>query len=87
MQYVNGAAPAVNRREPSLTIEYATTADMDDGQPLPPFIEGGIPWRVVMRVGGHTIWCRPLLKPASVSAWRTASEDQSRAPQGSDKWI
>jgi hypothetical protein len=58
MQYVNGAAPAVNRREPSLTIEYATTADMDDGQPLPPFIEGGIPWRVVMRAGGHTTWCR-----------------------------
>jgi hypothetical protein len=70
-----------------LPREYRTTCDLPDGQPCPPFIEDGIPWRVVMRVGGHTIWCRPLLKPASVSAWRTASEDQSRAPQGSDKWI
>ena len=43
---------------PYLPREYRTTADMDDGQPLPPFIEDGVPWRVVMRVGGYTIWVR-----------------------------
>jgi hypothetical protein len=33
-----------------------------------------------MRIGGHTTWCRPLLKSASVSAWRATPEDQQRAP-------
>jgi hypothetical protein len=45
--------------------EYRTTVDMADGQPLPPFYEG-TPWRVVMRVGGHTIWCRSVLSLASL---------------------
>jgi len=39
--------------------DYCTTADMADGQPLPPYYENGVPWRVVMRVGGHTVWVRP----------------------------
>jgi hypothetical protein len=60
-------------------IEYRTTCDLPDGQPCPPFIEGGVAWRVVMRIGGHTTWCRSLLN-ASVSAWRAAPEDQQRAP-------
>jgi hypothetical protein len=83
MEYVNGTAPAVN----GATVEYCTTCDLPDGQACPPFIENNIPWRVVMRVGGHTIWCRPSFISSSVSAWRTASEAQSRAPQEQDKWI
>jgi hypothetical protein len=41
--------------------EYRTTCDLPDGQPCPPYFEG-VPWRIVMRVGGHTIWCRSVLR-------------------------
>jgi hypothetical protein len=45
---------------PHLLIEYTTTADMPDGQSLPPFVdEGGAIWRVVRRLGGaRTLWRR-----------------------------
>jgi hypothetical protein len=35
---------------------------MDDGQPLPPFIEDGVVWNVVRRADGRTIWRRLYLK-------------------------
>ena len=43
-----------------LLIEYTDTADMDDGQSLPPFIdEGGAIWHVVNRLpGGYARWRR-----------------------------
>ncbi len=37
---------------------YILTADLDDGQPCPPYIEDGVPWRVVQRRNGRTVWCR-----------------------------
>ena len=45
----------------SLTTQsnyYVITADLGDGQPCPPYIEDGIPWRVVQRRNGRTLWCR-----------------------------
>jgi hypothetical protein len=46
---------------PALIIEYATTADMDDGQALPPFIDDGVVWHVVRRMAEHTLWRRIFL--------------------------
>ena len=39
-------------------IEHSVTADMPDGQSLPPFIEDGVVWRVVHRDDGRTLWRR-----------------------------
>ena len=37
-----------------LIVEYADTADMDDGQPLPPLIVDGVVWCVVRRLPART---------------------------------
>jgi hypothetical protein len=37
---------------------YVITADLDDGQVCPPYTEDGIPWRVVQRRNGRTLWRR-----------------------------
>ena len=50
---------------PRLAIEYAVTADMNDGQPLPPFIEDGRVWHVVSRADGRTLWRRLFLTSSS----------------------
>jgi hypothetical protein len=44
----------------AITIDYQTTTDMDDGQPLPPFIDDdGAVWRVTRRLpDARTCWCR-----------------------------
>ena len=34
---------------------YIITADLDDGQVCPPYIDDGIPWRVVHRRNGRTL--------------------------------
>jgi hypothetical protein len=43
-----------------LTVDYAMTADMADGQPLPPYIDGdGAVWRVIRRLpDARTCWRR-----------------------------
>jgi hypothetical protein len=43
-----------------LIVEHADTADMNNGQPLPPFIDDDCAvWRVVRRLpGGRTRWRR-----------------------------
>jgi hypothetical protein len=47
-----------------IVIEHAVTADMPDGQPLPPYIDnGGAAWCVVRRTDGRTTWRRITLKP------------------------
>jgi hypothetical protein len=53
------------RQAPRLVITYAVTADMADGQPLPPLIEEGIAWHVVRRAGGRTTWRRIFLSTFS----------------------
>jgi hypothetical protein len=58
-----------------LIIEYTTTADMPDGQSLPPFSdEDGAIWHAVDRLpGGHTRWCRIriglLSEQRPIAAW------------------
>jgi hypothetical protein len=47
----------------ALAIEHVTTADMDDGQPLPPFFDGAI-WCVVRRANNRTFWRSLALKHA-----------------------
>jgi hypothetical protein len=41
-----------------IAIDHVVTADMDDGQPLPPFIEDGVVWCVVRRRYRRTLWRR-----------------------------
>jgi hypothetical protein len=42
-----------------LIVEYATTVDMDDGRPLPPFDDDCAVWRVIRRMpGARTRWRR-----------------------------
>jgi hypothetical protein len=42
----------------ALVVERTTTTDMDDGQPMPPWIEDGIVWHIVRRADGLTQWRR-----------------------------
>jgi hypothetical protein len=46
----------------TLFIEHAVTADMNDGQPLPPFIENGVIWYAIQRSNNKTTWRRISLK-------------------------
>jgi hypothetical protein len=64
----------------ALNVEHTVTADMADGQPLPPLIENGVTWRVVCRAGGHTLWRRLFLSIPLVIDWRNDAGDHSRAP-------
>jgi hypothetical protein len=63
----------------AVVIEHATTADMDDGQPLPPFIEDGVIWHVARRSNNKTVWRRISLKDESVllAVRRADSGDRS----------
>jgi hypothetical protein len=64
-----------------LIVEYADTADMDDGQPLPPLILDGVVWRVVRRLAGaRTRWCRIALaeNPARPDRRQVARDFLSR---------
>ena len=63
-----------------LVIEHIVTADMADGQPLPPLIEDGHAWHLVHRAGGRTAWRRIFITNSPVSNWRMASGDRTRAP-------
>ena len=52
---------------PSLfKIDHVTTADMADGQPLPPFMEDGVVWCVVRRQHGRTRWRRIFLNQPNI---------------------
>jgi hypothetical protein len=41
-----------------LIVEYVETADMPDGQPLPPCINDDVVWHVVDRADARTRWRR-----------------------------
>jgi hypothetical protein len=75
------ATCAACERGGCLTIEHAITADMADGQPLPPLIEDGIVWCRVRRDGGRTHWRRLFLAPSPVTPGAASPGDQPRAPQ------
>jgi hypothetical protein len=61
-----------------ILIEHQTTADMDDGQVLPPLIENGIVWCVVRRAHGFTLWRRLSLLPLRAPI----SPPTARVPHG-----
>jgi hypothetical protein len=52
------AAPSASCATPALCIEHSVTADMADGQPLPPYTDRGVVWHVVRRLDGRTTWRR-----------------------------
>jgi hypothetical protein len=60
MQTHSGRDPADQAaNSPSrLSDVYIITVDLADGQVCPPYIDDGIPWRVVVRRNGRTLWCR-----------------------------
>lgn len=65
---------------PALCIEHSVTADMDDGQALPPLIEDGFTWHVVRRAKGRTLWRRLFLSSSPVTDWRKTPGDKTQAP-------
>ena len=50
--------PSSSKPQRHIFTEFKTTADMDDGQSLPPYADRGTPWQVVSRSNGRTTWCR-----------------------------
>jgi hypothetical protein len=52
------ATPSSRLSQPSSAVVYVITVDLDDGQPCPPYIEDGVPWRVTQRRNGRTLWRR-----------------------------
>jgi hypothetical protein len=67
---------STSKKMPTLVIEHSVTADMPNGQSLPPFIEDGVVWCVVHRDDGRTLWRRISIQttaPSPVTDWRAAS--------------
>jgi len=63
-----------------LRVELSMTADMPDGQPLPPPTDCGVVWHVVRRDDSHTLWRRIFLSLPSATDLRPVPGDRSRAP-------
>jgi hypothetical protein len=51
-----------SRNHVNLAIAHSTTANMDDGQSLPPLIEDGVVWHVVRCSHNKTLWRRVFLQ-------------------------
>jgi hypothetical protein len=56
---------AATSATPTLRVELSMTADMSDGQPLPPPCDCGPVWHVVRRDDSRTLWRRIFLTPLS----------------------
>jgi hypothetical protein len=54
---VPGPSPQAGN-PPTQSNYYIITADLDDGQPCPPYCDPGVVWQVVRRNGCRTIWRR-----------------------------
>jgi hypothetical protein len=50
-----------------LRVELSMTADIPDGQPLPPPSDCGVVWHVVRRDDSHTLWRRIFLSLPSAT--------------------
>jgi hypothetical protein len=59
----------------NLVIERVTTADMDDGQPLPPFMDNSAIWHVVDRFPDQkrTLWRRISIQTNTTQPCTTAT--------------
>jgi hypothetical protein len=50
----------------AMRIDHTITADMPDGQALPPFINDGVVWHVVHPLpGARTLWRKISLQPST----------------------
>jgi hypothetical protein len=56
-----------------LRVELSMTADMPDGQPLPPPYDCDGVWHVVRCNDSHTLWRRIFLSLSSATDWRQVS--------------
>jgi hypothetical protein len=66
---------------PSIIVEYVDTADMADGQPLPPYIDDGVVWRVVRRLpDSRTRWRCIRLSSQSSQPSRRRTDSVGSAP-------
>ncbi len=64
-----------------LIVEYAETADMDDGQPLPPLIVDGAVWCIVRRLpDARTHWRRILLSAETTTTSEQGTDRRLVAP-------
>lgn len=81
VERVNNSASAEAQATPIVVIavEHAATVDMDDSQPLPPFMEDGVLWGVVNRANGTTKWRRITLQTTERSGVVTL-EDRLHSP-------
>jgi hypothetical protein len=67
----------------AMRIDYTITADMPDGQALPPFMDESVVWHVVRRLpGGSTLWRSISIRasarpPASRETFGGISKDQN----------
>ena len=65
----------------TLTVEYVVTCDMVDGQPLPPYIDDGVVWRVVRRLpDSRTRWRRIRLSTQLSQPSRRRTNSVGGAP-------
>jgi hypothetical protein len=72
---------SANQVGQALCIEHSITADMDDGQSLPPYIDDGIIWWRVCRLpGNRTLWRRLFISSSSARPGAALPEDRSHAP-------
>jgi hypothetical protein len=58
----HSAARVIAAATYTLVIEHLVTVDMDDGQPLPPYIDDDVIWSIVRQADGHTLWRRIFLR-------------------------
>jgi hypothetical protein len=72
------------KQPPALYVEHCMTADMVDGQPLPPLIEDGVVWHVVRRSNRRTTWRRISLLYASSFPRSQASSYQPKTGRTSE---
>jgi hypothetical protein len=66
---------------PSVIVEYVDTADMADGQSLPPYIDDGVVWQVVRHLpDNRTRWRRIRLSSQSSQPSRGRIDSVGGAP-------
>jgi hypothetical protein len=85
-----GALKGTRRRTAAaahILVEYADTADMPDGQPLPPYFDSnGAIWRIVRRLGARTRWRRIRLSAETSAKTSEHAIDRRLVARTSSAW-
>ena len=68
---------AATSATPVLRIELSTTADMPDGQPVPPYSDNVL-WRTTRRIDGRTLWRCISLSHPPITEWRRPGDQSAR---------